>query len=388
MFNDFLYSLRREKVPVGMGEWIALHQALDKGMIESLDDLYGLGRALLVHTEGHYDAYDVVFARLFQGVTDAALHDALKQWLETPVDFAGMTPEAFEQLTGMSLEELRKRFAETLAKQTERHDRGNRWIGTGGTSPYGSGGKNPAGIRVGQGGGRSAVQVAEERRFRNYRTDAVLDVRQFKQALKMLRNLSREGPEKLDLDETIDATCKDGGEISLEFRKDRKNTVRLMLLMDAGGSMAPYAQLVDRLFTAASEASHWKEFNHYFFHNVPYSRLYTDISRLESTMTERLFHDRHPDSKLIFVGDACMANWELMAAGGAISLYERNVTSGFERLQKFKRHWPNTIWLNPEPERYWNHQTITAIGQVIPMFPLTLDGLREGLRLLRRGQVR
>lgn len=388
MFNDFLYALRREKVPVGMGEWIALHQALDKGMIESLDDLYGLGRALLVHTEGHYDAYDVVFARLFQGVTDAALHDALKQWLETPVDFAGMTPEAFEQLTGMSLEELRKRFADTLAKQTERHDRGNRWIGTGGTSPYGSGGKNPAGIRVGQGGGRSAVQVAEERRFRNYRTDAVLDVRQFKQALKMLRNLSREGPEKLDLDETIDATCKDGGEISLEFRKDRKNTVRLMLLMDAGGSMAPYAQLVDRLFTAASEASHWKEFNHYFFHNVPYSRLYTDISRLESTMTERLFHDRHPDSKLIFVGDACMANWELMAAGGAISLYERNVTSGFEWLQKFKRHWPNTIWLNPEPERYWNHQTITAIGQVIPMFPLTLDGLREGLRLLRRGQVR
>ena len=388
MFTDFLYALRREKVPVGMGEWIALHQALDGGMIGSLDDLYGLGRALLVHTEGHYDAYDVVFARMFQGVSDAALHDALKAWLENPVDFAGLTPEAFEALTGMSLEELRRRFEETLAKQTERHDGGNRWIGTGGSSPFGSGGKNPAGIRVGEGGGRSAVQIAEDRRFRNYRTDAVLDVRQFKQALKMLRNLAREGVETLDLDETIDATCKEGGEISLEFRKDRKNTVRLMLMMDAGGSMAPYAQLVDRLFTAASEASHWKEFHPYFFHNVPYSRLYTDISRLESTLTESLFRDRHVNSKVIFVGDACMANWELMAAGGAISLYERNVTSGFEWLQKFKRRWPNTIWLNPEPERYWNHQTITAIRQVIPMFPLTLDGLRDGLRLLRRGQVR
>ncbi len=388
MFTDFLYSLRQEKVPVGLGEWIALHEALDRGLIQTVDDLYGLGRALLVHTEGHYDAYDVVFARLFQGVTDAALHDALKKWLESPVDFAGMTPEQFEKMTGMSLEELQRKFAETLAKQTERHDRGSRWIGTGGTSPYGSGGKNPAGIRVGEGGGRTAVQVAEERRFRNYRTDAVLDVRQFKQAMKMLRNLGREGPEKLDLDETIDATCRDAGEISLEFRKDRKNTVRLILMMDAGGSMAPYAQLVDRLFTAASEASHYKEFHHYFFHNVPYSRLYTDISRLESTMTERLFFDRHPDSKVIFVGDACMATWELMAAGGAISLYQRNVVSGFEWLQRFKRHWPNTIWLNPEPERYWNHQTITAIGEVIPMFPLTLDGLREGIRVLRRGQVR
>lgn len=388
MFTEFLYSLRRQDVPVGMGEWLALHEALDKGLVQDLDDLYGLGRALLVHTEGHYDAYDVAFAATFADLAPAELHDALRKWLENPVEPKDLSPEEFEKLTGMSLEELREKFHETLEKQKERHDGGNRWIGTGGTSPYGSGGQHPTGIRVGQGGGRSAVQIAEERRFRNYRTDAVLDVRQFKQALKMLRALSREGPEILDLDGTIDKTCQEGGEITLEFHKDRKNTLRLMLLMDAGGSMSPYARLVDQLFTAANEASHWKEFNHFFFHNVPYSRLYSDIARLESVPTEKVVRDHHQDTKVIFVGDACMATWELMAAGGAIALFERNVVSGFDWIKRFKKAYPNCIWLNPEPVRYWNHQTITAIGQVIPMFPLTLDGLRDGIKLLRRGQVR
>jgi uncharacterized protein with von Willebrand factor type A (vWA) domain len=388
MFTDFLYELRAQKVPVGLGEWLALHEALGKGLIGGLDDLYGLGRALLVHTEGHYDAFDVAFAATFRGVTDGALHDALAKWLEDPVHAEGLTPEEFEKLTGLSLEELRRRFHETLAEQKERHDGGNRWVGTGGTSPFGSGGAHPTGIRVGEGGGRSAVQVAEERRFRNYRTDAVLDVRQFKQAFRMLRALSREGPEILDLDGTIDRTCKDAGEISLEFHKDRKNTLRLMLLMDAGGSMTPYARLVDRLFTAASESSHWKQFESYTFHNIVYSRVYKDISRLEAVPTETLFRDHHPDTKVIFVGDACMASWELMAAGGAIALFQQNVLSGYDWIQRFKRTFTNCIWLNPEPERYWNHQTIEAIGQIIPMFPLTLDGMRDGIRLLRRGQVR
>lgn len=388
MFTDFLYALRSQDVPVGLSEWLALHEALDKGLIGGLDDLYGLGRALLVHTEGHYDAFDLAFSATFKGVTDVALHDALRQWLDNPVDPRNLTPEEFEKLVGLSLEELRKRFAETLAEQKERHDGGNRWIGTGGTSPFGSGGAHPSGIRVGEGGGRSAVQVAEDRRYRNYRTDAVLDVRQFKQALRMLRALSREGPEILDLDGTIDRTCKEGGDISLQFHKDRKNTLRLMLLMDAGGSMTPYARLVDRLFTAASESSHWKQFDHFFFHNIPYSRVYSDISRLEGAPTESLLRDHNPDTKVIFVGDACMANWELMAAGGAIALFQQNVVSGYEWLQRFKRTYTNCIWLNPEPERYWNHQTIQAIGQVIPMFPLTLDGMRDGIKLLRRGQVR
>lgn len=385
MFTELLYRLRSQDVPVGMGEWLALQRALQDGLIADLDDLYGIGRALLIHTEGHYDAFDLAFAQTFAGLEDAALHAALLEWLEDPVEAGALTPEQLAQMEGLSLDELRRRFHETLEKQKERHDGGNRWIGTGGTSPFGSGGQNPNGIQVGGGGGRTAVQVAEERRYQNYRTDAVLDVRQFKQALKALRALTREGPEILDLDGTIDRTCQQGGEIELAFHKDRKNSLKLMLLMDAGGSMAPYARLVDKLFTAASESGHWKRFTPLYFHNCVYARVWPDISRLESVPTETLLHEHDADTKVIFVGDACMATWELMAAGGAINLYEKNVVSGYDWLKRIEKHFRSVIWLNPEPQRFWNHETIRAIGQVIPMFPLTLDGMRDGISHLRRG---
>ena len=259
-------------------------------------------------------------------------------------------------------------------------------MGTGGTSPYGSGGRHPTGIRVGKGGGRSAVQVAEERRYRNYRTDVTIDVRQFKTALRALRDLAREGEEVLDLDETIDKTCKNAGDIELAFRPDRKNTVRLVLLMDAGGSMEPHARLVDRLFTAASEIGHWKSFDHYFFHNCPYSRLYKNIERLESIPTEEVLRIHPKHCKVVFVGDACMAPWELTATGGALSLWDRNARSGLDWLLEFRRRYGSAIWLNPEPPRWWRHQTIEAIGNVFPMFPLTIDGIRGGIKQLRRGR--
>ncbi|MEE2828961.1 MAG: VWA domain-containing protein, partial [Myxococcota bacterium] len=276
---------------------------------------------------------------------------------------------------------------ELLKTQKERHDGGNTWIGTGGTSPFGHSGRNPAGFRVGgPGGGRSAVQVAEERRYRNYRTDVTIDVRQFKVALRTLRSLGREGPETLDLDETIDATCRSGGEIELHFEKERRNTVRLMLLMDAGGSMNPHARLVDRLFSAASEIGHWRSFDHYFFHNAIYSRLYTSIERLRGVPTEDLFRKHPTETKVVFVGDACMAPWELTAVGGTISLWQENRLSGLDWFRRFRQTWPDCVWLNPEPERYWRHETITAIKNVIPMFPLSLDGLREAMAHLRRGE--
>ncbi len=370
---------------MGANEWLAFHDALGKDLIRDLDDLYGVGRALLVHSEGGFDPYDLAFAETFQGAEIQEIADAVKAWLASPVDPAGLSPEAFEQLTGMSLEELRRKFQETLREQKERHDRGNRWVGTGGTSPYGNSGRNPAGIRVGAGGGRSAVQVAEERRYRNYRTDVTIDVRQFKTALRALRSLGREGEEVLDLDETIAETGRQGGEIELVFNPDRKNTVRLVLLMDAGGSMAPYARLVDRLFTAASEASHWKSFDHYFFHNVPYGRLYTDMERLEAVPTEEVLRNHPKDVKVVFVGDACMAPWELTAVGGAIGLWDHNAASGLDWVQRFRRRFAHTIWLNPEPQRFWRHPTIEAIGNVLPMFPLSLDGLRAGIKKLKRG---
>jgi uncharacterized protein with von Willebrand factor type A (vWA) domain len=229
------------------------------------------------------------------------------------------------------------------------------------------------------------VQIAEERRYRNYRTDITIDVRQFKTALRALRSLAREGEEVLDLDETIAETGRQGGEIELVFNPDRKNTVRLVLLMDAGGSMAPYARLVDRLFTAASGASHWKSFDHYFFHNCPYGRLYTDMERLTATPTQDVLRNHQKDSKIVFVGDACMAPWELTAVGGAIGLWDHNAASGLDWIQRFRRRFPHAIWLNPEPRRFWRHPTIEAIGDVLPMFPLSLDGLREGIKKLKRG---
>ncbi len=388
MFVDFLFSLRRHGVPVATQQWLALHNALSKGLIEDADSLYGLGRAILAPSESRFDSYDLAFLEVFRDAQVAEIKDAIKEWLENPVAPKDISAEAFEKLTGMSLEELQRRFQEMLEEQTERHDGGSKWIGTGGTSPWGHSGRHPTGIRVGgEGRNRSAVQVAGERRFRDFRSDATLDVRQFKLALRALRALAREGREELDLDETIDETCKEGGDIELVFRKERRNTVRLLLLMDAGGSMTPYARMVDRLFTAASELSHWRSFDHYFFHNVVYSRVYRSIERLQSMPTAELLRDHSKDTKVVFVGDACMAPWELMAAGGALSLRQHNPSSGLDWLVRFREHFQDVVWLNPERQRYWGHETISTIGRVIPMFPLTLDGLRDAVSQLRQGRA-
>lgn len=387
MFADFLLSLRRHGLPVGLQEWLALHEALSADLVGDVEDFYGIARALLVHTEGHYDPFDVAFGETFRGVVASELSEQIKAWLANPVAVLPGDPEAFRQLTGMDMEELRRRFEELLKTQTERHDGGSRYIGTGGTSPFGNRGKNPAGIRVGPGGQRSAVAVADERRFRNYRTDAILDVRQFGVALRALRNMAREGDIVLDVDGTIDKTAQQGGEIDLLFRPDRRNTVRFVLLMDAGGSMGPHAELVDRLFSAASKSGHWKSFHHYFFHNCVYSRLWTDIEHSKSMPTARLFREHGPDARFVFVGDACMAPWELTAAGGTGWSWERHLESGLDWLQRIRRRWKHAVWLNPEPERFWRHPTIDTIGQVFPMYPLTLDGLGKALKRLRQGPV-
>lgn len=391
MFTEFLISLRRRGVPVGLQEWLALHQALGKGLVGNLDDMYGIGRAVLVHREGHYDAYDLAFAEVFRGGAGPATVDlkaALQKWLEDPARLEHLSPELFEKLTGLSLEELRKRFEEMLREQKERHDGGNRFIGTGGTSPFGTGGAHPTGMRVGEGGGRTAVQVAESRRFRNYRTDVTLDVRQFKQALRMLRSLGREGVEVLDLEETIGETCRNAGDIELVYRPERKNTVKLLLLMDAGGSMDPHARLVDRMFSAASDAGHWKRFGHHFFHNMVYDKVYTDILRRRSILTAKLFDEHPPDTRVVFVGDACMAPWELTLTGASIDWWDRSSrspeTTGVDWLLRFRRHFHATAWLNPEPERFWRHPTIHLISRIIPMFPLTLNGLSDAIKHLRK----
>ena len=384
MFLDLFIDLRTRGVPASLTELLTFHDALSRGLVTDLDSLYAVGRATMVKSEAHYDAFDQSFLQVFRGIeTPVEVRDELREWLENPVAFAGLSPEAVKQLTGLSMEELRERFEKMLQEQEERHDGGSQFIGTGGRSPFGSGGVHPTGVRLGAGGGRTAVQVAEDRRFRNYRTDVALDVRQFKVALKGLRKLAREGEEELDLDGTIDKTCRNAGDIDLVYELSRRNRVRLVLMMDAGGSMSPYAELVSRLFTAAHESSHFKEFDYYYFHNCVYGNVYGDIYNRERVPTERIISKHPAGAKLIMVGDACMAPWELTAAGGAIYYYEQNRTPGIEWLRRLRSHFTHRIWLNPEPEAYWNHPTIRTIGQVFDMFPLTLDGLSRAVKKLK-----
>ena len=244
MFLDFFYGLRDEGVPVSIQEWQMLMTALEKGLHgSSLLGFYNLARACLVKSETYFDAFDRVFARVFHGVEgELSVSDELMEWLSDPKNFDGLTDEQRAALEQLDADELMRRFLETLAEQDERHDGGGRWIGTGGHSPFGHGGEHPTGIRVGgQSQGRSAMKVAEDRRFQDYRTDSTLDLRQMKVALRRLRHLTRAGPyDVLDIDESVDETCKNGGEIELVFGQARRNNVRLLLLMDVGGTMDPY----------------------------------------------------------------------------------------------------------------------------------------------------
>jgi uncharacterized protein with von Willebrand factor type A (vWA) domain len=388
MFLDFFYSLRRHRIPVSITEWMALMRALSEGYAHaSLERFYILARALLVKDVGFYDAYDLAFKETFQGIeTPAEIVDEILNWLRDPKILEGLTPEQLAMLPKLDLEALRQLFADRLKAQQERHAGGNRWIGTGGTSPFGNNGKNPAGIRVGsEGGQRSAVQVAEDRRYQNYRHDRTLDVRQTQMALKKLRYLQRLGTEEeLDLDETIDQTCRNGGEIELVFSPPRKNNAKVLLFMDAGGSMLPYTHVMEQLFSAAHQMTHFKDFQYYYFHNCIYEQIYTDIRMNKKTSVQALLRTLDADYKVILVGDAYMAPEELVEPGGAIYYYHHNSTPGIEWLRRIEAHFKSCIWLNPIPARNWNRPSIELVRNVFPMYELTLDGLDQGTKHLIR----
>jgi uncharacterized protein with von Willebrand factor type A (vWA) domain len=284
----------------------------------------------------------------------------------------------------MDFDELLKELEKRLKEQTEQHDGGGYWIGRGGTSPFGHSGYHPAGIRIGgESGGRHAIQIAQERRFRNYRSDVTLDVRQIKMALRGLRQLSRIGPEdELDLERTIDATSKNAGEIEMVWTRSRKNAVKLMLLMDVGGSMFPFARLCSRLFSAAHSSTHFKDFQYFYFHNCIYDNLYKDIERQDAVSTDHLLHILEPDYKVVLVGDARMAMPELTQRYGAIYYYERNEVPGLLRLKQFAEHFTHCVWINPTEPYYWNHPTVMLVEKFFPMFELTLDGLDQAVKKL------
>jgi uncharacterized protein len=385
MFTDFFYTLKRRKVPVSIVEWMTLMEALSKGCISNLDEFYYLARAILVKSEAYYDHYDVAFQEYFKGIeTPAEISEQIMEWLKDPINKMTLTEEERALFDSMDFDELLKEFEKRLKEQTEQHDGGGHWIGRGGTSPFGHSGYHPAGIRIGgESGGRHAIQIAQERRFRNYRSDLILDVRQIKMALRGLRQLSRIGPEdELDLERTIGATCKNAGEIEMVWARSRKNAVKLLLLMDVGGSMVPFARLCSQLFSAAHSSTHFKDFQYFYFHNCIYDNLYQDIERQEAVSTDHLLRILEPDYKVVLVGDARMAMQELMERYGAIYYYEHNEIPGLLRLKQIAEHFTHCVWINPTEPYYWNHSTVLVVEKLFPMFELTLDGLGQAVKKL------
>ncbi|RMH43252.1 MAG: VWA domain-containing protein [Deltaproteobacteria bacterium] len=394
MLIDFFFELRRHKVPVTAHEWGDLMRALALGLHDSsVDGFYRLARTLCVKDVAHYDAFDLAFAAYFGGLAldAAAVTEQVLAWLRDPRALDALTPEQRRLVDRLDLAGLRELFERRLREQTERHDGGNRWIGTGGTSPFGDRGAHPTGLRVRDSGagGRSAMQLAYERRFRDYRRDIVLDVRQIDLALRRLRTLGREGADdELDIDATVDETCRNAGDLELVFRPPKRNRVKLVLLMDVGGSMDPHAHLVERLFTAASRAGRFAQFRHYYFHNCVYDAVYEDASFRREVSVDDLLGHHGRDEKLVVVGDALMHPAELMDPGGALYYFRYNPTSGIDSLRRIEHHFRRAVWLNPEPERYWRRTTIETIAAVFAMFPLTVDGIDRAVRYLIAGGLR
>jgi len=389
VFLDLFYGLREAGVPVGLQEWQGLMTALEKSLHgQSLDRFYYLARACLVKSEAYFDAYDRVFARVFHGVEGSLdIQEEILDWLRDPKNFQQLTPEQRAALERLSRDELMRKFLETLAKQNERHDGGGRWVGTGGHSPYGHGGEHPTGIRVGgPGKSRTAMKVWEERRYKAYRTDATLDLRQWKVALRRLRRLTRDGvASELDLDETIDETCKNAGEIELVFRPPRRNNVRLLLLMDVGGTMDPYFEPMSRLLTALHEEHGLRELRAHYFHNCIYERVYTSAAllRSESIPTGDLFRLLNPSWKVLIVGDAAMHPAELMEAYGNIDPREETATPGIRWLQQIRDYFERVVWLNPDrPDAWEQTHTTRLVKGMFPMFHLSVDGLGEAVGAL------
>jgi uncharacterized protein len=384
-------------VKVGAQEAIALAKALSLGLHDSsLDGFYHLARAICVHRESDLDAFDEAFLSYFRGIEKAGIElvEEIDEWLKDPANRRELTPDELAQLESLDMEELKKRFEERMKEQKGRHQGGNHWIGSGGTSPFGQQGVNPSGLRVGQmGGGRSAMGIADARRFRPYRSDLLLDIRQIEVALRKLKAFQREGqPDELDIEGTIDATAKNAGELEIIVRPPRKSNVRVLLLMDVGGSMDPHIQLVSRLFSAAKRASNIRQLKTYYFHNCVYARVYETERFSDPIKVDDLLHELGAEWKLIVVGDAAMHPAELLGAGDyeyyATGQHGGAPTTGLKVLQKLADHFRRAAWLNPDQPSYWRGGTAEQIAKVFSMFHLTLDGLGEAIHHLSKGDVR
>ncbi len=394
MFLSFFQSLRDHAVPVTLREFLAFLEAVQSGLVTyDIEGFYYLARTAMVKDERHLDRFDRAFAHSFKGLEDISL-DQILDAVNLPTDWLKKMAEKhlsqeeraqIEALGGFDklMETLRKR----LAEQKDRHQGGNKWIGTAGTSPFGAYGYNPEGIRIGQDGSRHrrAVKVWDKREFRNLDDKVELGTRNIKIALKRLRKWARDGAqEELDLDGTIRSTAEQGW-LDVRTRPERRNAVKVLLLLDIGGSMDDHIRAVEELFSAAK--SEFKHFEYYYFHNCLYESVWRDNARrwTERLPTWDLLRSYGSDWKCIFVGDAAMSPYEILYPGGANEHW--NEESGERWLRRARAQWPDHLWINPTPEANWRHtQSINMVSEIFEgrMVPMTLDGLSRGIKMLGR----
>lgn len=400
MFTDFLYILRGYGMKTSLNEWTCLMDALELNLNEaSLTEFYHMARSILVKKESDYDRFDQAFLEYFKNVEEQdCLPEELARWLSRAMTQTPFDKEEADAAWGkMDIEEIRRLMEQRLAEQKEQHHGGNKWVGTGGTTAFGHSGYAPKGIRVhGAGMNRSALKVAAERNYKDFREDKVLQLRQFQVALRKLRLLSsREDGAKTELNvtKTIEKTCDRGGRLELVMERPRKNQTKLLLLMDSGGSMWAYADMCNRLFQAVNQASQFKDLKVYYFHNCFYDQLFTEpgCSWDDKISTEWVFHNLKPEYKVIIVGDALMAPSELLEPGGTLDYYHENEKEGMYWLKALKKRFPSSVWLNPLHERLWDYdagsRTIELVRECFPMFQLTARGLEAAIKELRKGET-
>ena len=394
MFTAFFYLLRARGLKVSMNEWMTLLEALQKGLHQSsFTGFYYLCRSVLVKSETDFDKFDGAFLEFFKDMefTDE-LPQELLDWLENPKDTPGdeFDMERAMQNERLSQQEIQRMFLERLEEQKEEHNGGSYWVGTGGVSVFGNSGFSPRGIRVGgEGGKRRAFQVASERKFRDFRQDNTLDTRQFQMAFRRLRQFSAQMDEaktEFDIDGTIQKTCDNAGTLKIVYDRPRKNTVKVMLLMDSGGSMDYYSRLCSALFQAVNKSSHFKDLQVFYFHNCIYSKIYTDpYLRPSSTIsTEWILNNISSEYKVIIVGDAQMEPSELLD-GSYYHYGVRDEISGIEWLTRFREKYPHLVWLNPSERPYWGGwwaKTYDIINKDFDMYDLTLEGINNALKKL------
>lgn len=393
MFLKFFYTLKDIGIPVSPTSFLTLQKALSQGDIATLDDFYTCARAILVKSERYFDLYDQAFAHHFEGVPlpeddgfeiDEMARAMLDEWLKDPKKLADMLGMDEKALNKMSPEELIEYFKERLKDQDGEHHGGHKWIGTGGFSPVGHSGHHPGGMRVGgQSRNKSAVKVANERRYKDYSTKGPLTQAKIGEALKRLRNLIPSGPmDNINIDETIRETIRNGGEIELVFDRALKDRLKVILAIDNGGwSMDPYIQVVQTLFDYAR--AQFKEVKTYFFHNTIYDYLWEDPARYKKPKNIMELTRLDPETRFIVVGDASMAPYELMAHDGSIHITERSGRPSIEQLNFIADTFEHSVWLNPVAERMWGYtHTIMAINKIFPMFELSLDGLEKAVNQL------